>query len=282
MDAPLLWEFVLTAACLCLVSVAMASAAASDVMFREVSDSHWKFVTAVGIPCAFVLGAEKFGILPATLVSASLVLMAFHVLSDAIPGMLSLVASAVLAVLSLFSSIDDPIVVAPFVASALFLAMYHVRLLAGGADAKALIALSTVPQYPSLSGLPLIWQAHGPLSAIPLSVSVLIVAVILSLVPMIILGFRNASKGFAGRRMFTEYRMPLEKAKTSYVWLAEDVEDGEVVHRRVMENEVEAFERLEEAGIEDVAVTPMVPFVLYIAAGLLTVILLGNPLFAVM
>ncbi len=282
MDAPMLWEFVLTAACLCLVSVAMVSAAAFDVMSREVGDAHWKFVTAVGIPCAFLLGAEQFGILPAALVSTSLVFMAFHVLSDAIPGMLSLVASAVFAVLSLFSSIDNPVVVAPFASSALFLAMYHVRLLAGGADAKALIALSTIPQYPSLRGLPFLWQAHGPLSLVPLSVSVLIVAVILSLVPMVLLGLRNASKGFVGRRMFTEYRMPLEKARTSFVWLAEDVEDGEVVHRRVMDDETEAYERLEEAGIEDVAVTPMVPFVLYIAAGLLTVVLLGNPLFAAM
>jgi len=106
--------------------------------------------------------------------------------------------------------------------------------------------------------------------------------VMLSLVPMLLLGIRNALEGSYGPRMFTEYRMPLDDVRGSFVWLAEDMEDGEVVRRRVMDDVDNSLSKLDDAGITDVAVTPMVPFVLYIAAGLLVVLLLGNPLFAVL
>ncbi|MBR6203910.1 MAG: hypothetical protein IKQ60_02450 [Candidatus Methanomethylophilaceae archaeon] len=279
------WVLVLTAACMCIVAAAMASAAASDVICRQVGDAHWKLVAAVGIPCSAVASLEWSSAAPAVLMAASSAFMAMHVLSERVPSHVSLTISGALAAASFLAAQGGPDgwrLLAPFASSLLFLAMYHMRVLAGGADAKALIALAMVPQYPSLPGVPLLWQAGWPLSAIPLSVSVLVIAVILSLAPMICLGIRNAASGSWGPRMFTEYRMPLDEAERSYVWLVEDVQDGQVVRRRVTEGEREAASRLRDAGIEEVAVTPMVPFVAFIAAGLVVALLIGNPLFAVM
>jgi len=211
--------------------------------------------------------------------------MAVHVLTDAVPWPVSLLLSGSFAVLSYVSAEgvqDRWMLLAPFVSSMLFLLMYHFRILAGGADAKALIALAMVPQYPAIQGIPLIWQAGWPLSAVPLSVSVLAMAVILSLAPMLALGIRNALEGRCGPRMFTEYRMPLDDVGGAFVWLAEDIEEGKLVRRRVMDDVDSSLSKLDDAGMKEVAVTPMVPFVLYIATGLIVVLLLGNPLLAVL
>ena len=231
------WVLVLTAACMCIVAAAMASAAASDVMRREVSDAHWKLVAAVGIPCSLASWLEWASAVPAVLMAASSALMAIHVLSESVPGPVSLALSGAFAAASFVLSEGDPDgwrLLAPFASSLLFLAMYHARVLAGGADAKALIALAMVPQYPSLPGIPLLWQAGWPLSAVPFSVSVLTIAVVLSLLPMIGLGIRNAASGSWGPRILTEYRMPLDEAERSFVWLAEDVQDGRVVRRSLL------------------------------------------------
>lgn len=285
MEAPMVWVSVLAAACLCVVSAAMISASASDLLSRMVDDRHWRLVMAVGIPCSAIVSAAEVSASSAALMALSSAFMAAHALSERVPGHVSLAASGLLCIASYASAAGDPrgwTLLAPFASSALFLAMYHARLLAGGADAKALIAVSMVPQYPCVPGLPLVWDAGWPLSVLPLSVSALVLAVILSLVPMVFLGFRNAATGFRCARMFTEYRMPLERARTSFVWLAEDVEGGVVVHRRVMDDEAGAYSRLEDAGMAEVSVTPMVPFVVFITAGMLVALVLGNPLFAAM
>ncbi len=285
MEAPMVRVLVLTAVCMCSVAATMVFAAVSDVRSREVDDVHWKAVMAVGIPCSAVAAMEGFTALPAVLMALSSVFMAFHVLTDALPWPISLIVSGVLAVLSycLAEGIQGRwMLLAPFVSSMMFLLMYRFYILAGGADAKALISLAMVPQYPSIPGIPVVWQTGWPLSAVPLSVSVLVMAVILSLVPMLLLGIRNALEGSYGPRMFTEYRMPLDDVRGSFVWLAEDIEDGEVIRRRVTDDVDNSLSKMDEIGMTDVAVTPMVPFVLYIAAGLFVVLLLGNPLFAVL
>jgi hypothetical protein len=285
MEAPMVRVFVLAAVCMCAVAATMVFAAVSDVRSREVDDIHWKAVIAVGIPCSAAAAMEGSTALPAVLMALSSVFMAIHVLTDALPWPASLIVSGAFAVLSYCSAEGIQgrwTLLAPFVSSLMFLFMYRFRVLAGGADAKALIALAMVPQYPSIPGIPAVWQVGWPLSAVPLSVSVLVMAVMLSLVPMLMLGIRNALEGSYGPRMFTEYRMPLDDVRGSFVWLAEDMEDGEVIRRRVMDDVDNSLSKLDDAGITDVAVTPMVPFVLYIAAGLLVVLLLGNPLFAVL
>ncbi len=243
------------AACFCIVSAVMLSAGASDMRRREVPDIHWKAVFAVGIPCSALVMAESFPVPAVLLAACSSVFMALHALSDALPWWASLPASGALAAASYLSASGTPggwMLLAPFSSSALFLLMYHSRLLVGGADAKALISMSSMPQHPSAQGLPLLWQAGWPMSAVPLSVSVLLVAAVLSLAPMSLVGARNLREGRACARMLTERRMPLDEARASFVWPCEDAPEGAVVRRRVTEGEKEAYDRLERAGAEDV------------------------------
>ncbi len=170
----------------------------------------------------------------------------------------------------------------PAASSVLFLVMYYSGILAGGADAKALISLSLAfPAYPAIPWLPLLWAPHLPASAVlSFPVSVLAAAAMLTLIPMALIGFRNASEGRFGPRMLTEYPMLLRDAENSYVWPAVDVEGGELVRRRPDADVGSVYARLKAEGIEEIPVTPMVPFVVPIAAGFAAVLAAGNPLFA--
>ena len=283
----MLWESLLWVVCAISVSLVLLSAARSDVFTREVSDTHWAAICAVGIPCSALALLGSIPALPVAICSISSALMAAYVLSERAGGHWALAVSLALSMVSYLicpQCSGREAMLSPAISSVLFLVMYYSGILAGGADAKALISLSLAfPAYPSIPGLPLLWAPQYPASAVvSLPVSTLIVAVLISLLPMAAIGAKNVLEGRFGPRMLTEYPMLFKEAETSYVWPAVDVEGGELVHRRPAGDVEAVYARLKSEGIEEITVTPMIPFVAPIAIGFALVIILGNPLFGLL
>lgn len=164
--------------------------------------------------------------------------------------------------------------------------MYHVRLLHGGADAKALIALTVlVPTYPDLAPAIAPFVVDRRIDAamrlwFPFSFVVLVNAMLLFLA--IPLGYLllNAVRGdlrfpmaFLGRRADLDDLPP-------HVWLMERIDDrGEHVvvlfPRRGRDRESE-LDRLRRAGIRRAWVQPQIPFMVPLLGGFLLAFLVGN------
>jgi len=91
---------------------------------------------------------------------------------------------------------------------------------------------------------------------------------------MIMIGKRGREPGF------NSFVTSLEEARSSFVWPVQDYVEGKLVTARIPEEPEAVYDRLEANGIENVRVTPMIPFILPIAIGFTTTMVLGSPLFA--
>jgi len=148
------------------------------------------------------------------------------------------------------------------------------RLLFGGADAKALMALAIlVPIQPLLWDLPL-WP-----SFLPGSWSIFANATILFLFIPISLLIINIGKGnLRFPHCFLGYVISVEKAKQTFVWPMEKIKDGK---RKLLympknfdvDKELAEFEKF---GIKEIWVTPKIPFMIPLLAGFLAAFFLGD------
>jgi preflagellin peptidase FlaK len=138
------------------------------------------------------------------------------------------------------------------------------------------------PMYPHFFGLPLISIPPDPFPQVFVSsISILFVAALMVLPIVLFFVVKNAKSGSYSKKMFSSYRVDISKAENSDVWPLEDVVDGKVVSIRIpnAEDAADIYSRLREAGCEDVRITPMIPFVIFIAAAVAFVMLIGSLLF---
>ena len=109
---------------------------------------------------------------------------------------------ALMALPALTSGIADGIVSAAMFAMCVLL--HRCGLLTGGADAKCAMTLALIlPSLPETSVIPLIW--HG--SALPPVLSVLLLALAISLAGALWILILNLRAGYAGRGMLTTLEM---------------------------------------------------------------------------
>jgi preflagellin peptidase FlaK len=168
---------------------------------------------------------------------------------------------------------------------------YRVRILHGGADTKALIALSLlVPTYPDVSPYPLIrpdsrldtlWR-----TAFPFSLEVWVDAAVLFLaIPVAFLLLNMARGDFALPQALLGYRARLQ-AFPPHVWLMEKINDrGEhvlVLFPRRGGNPEGDVARLRAAGIDRAWVTPQIPFMVPLLGGFLLAFFVGNVLLGIL
>jgi preflagellin peptidase FlaK len=157
---------------------------------------------------------------------------------------------------------------------ALMYLFFQMRLLFGGADAKALMALAIlVPIQPLMGTLPF-WK-----SFLPGSWTIFANATILFLfIPISLLLYNSSKRNLRFPHCLLGYVTPIEKAKQKFVWPLEKIKDGK---RKLMympknfdiDEELAQFEKL---GITEIWVTPKIPFMVPLLAGFLVSFILGD------
>jgi preflagellin peptidase FlaK len=152
--------------------------------------------------------------------------------------------------------------------------LYHLRLIFGGADAKALMAIAVlVPFWPKFTPLP---------SIMPFSLSVLTNALLVFILIPLGLFIYNVSHGDVKfPHAFLGVLMPIEKAQRKFVWPMQYLEKGRVKNRYFpTEGSASADLRLLRAyGLRKVWVTPKLPFMIPICAGFVLSFIAGDILF---
>jgi preflagellin peptidase FlaK len=156
----------------------------------------------------------------------------------------------------------------------LWYVLFQLRLIFGGADAKALMALAILaPITPHILDFP-IW-----VYALPFSFVIFANAVILFLfIPLSLLVYNAAKGNIEFPFCFVGYKMSLEKAKQSFIWPCERIVNGKRKFSYLPSDfDVEAqLKVFEIKGIDEIWVTPKVPFMIPLLAGFITAFFLGD------
>jgi len=165
-----------------------------------------------------------------------------------------------------------------------FFVLYQLRILHGGADAKAMMAISIlVPFYPHFFSFPLLQISPERVASamelfFPFAFLVLMNSVIF--VVWVFLGFLiyNSAKGDLGfPEMLLGYKMDIRDVEKKFVWPMERVVKGE----RVMvlfpkRNDEESLEKLKDLGVKRIWVTPKIPFIAFLTVGFAISAFIGN------
>ena len=273
----LIQSFVAASVCL-----AMLFAAYSDMRTREISDLYWKFIGAIGVAgwVLIALSEGTFGI-PAGLAAIAQILFLVSVLCETrIDGTVLEIASVILALIPAALPGGTVEYSVPVFFCVLFHVLYSIGIVRGGADAKALMAISiAIPVYPELGFG--VFSGNGVLESLMVpSFSVLFMASVLSVAGCAVYcTARNHGASVPG--FYCGYMMPVADVCSSFVWPAEDIVDGKRCRCSIPEEgkNVEICDRFRSLGLSEIYVTPMVPFVVPIAFSLIFVLLFGSPMF---
>ena len=160
---------------------------------------------------------------------------------------------------------------------ALMYVLFRLRLIFGGADAKAIMTLAIlVPLEPAIMDFPL-WNSLMPFSWVVFSNSV----VLFLLIPLGLLIFNIARRNIEFPYCFLGYRMSVEKAKKRFVWPLEKIKDGKRKFIYIPKdfNVEEELEEFEKNSITEIWVTPKIPFMIPLLAGFVCSFILGDILF---
>ena len=282
----------------------LAYAAASDVRTRRVHDPVWIALGTIGLVLLLVQvgidggGAGLYAVVGPTAILFYAIFYGAPILDeDGVhlrPARLGLFALAALLVLASAwwafgpGNGDTTAYLRLLTMPAMVLVyqgFYQVGLLRGGADAKALIALTLlVPLYPDLSPLPLIQASPAVAGAMqvvfPFSLVVLVDAAVLMLVvPLAYLVVNVARWEFEWPVGFLGTKVPID-ALPRHAWLMERIDaHGEryaVLFPSRDKDESGEIAKLRAAGATRVWVETKIPFVLLLFLGFLLAFGVGN------
>lgn len=164
---------------------------------------------------------------------------------------------------------------------ALMYVLFQLRLIFGGADAKALMAIAIlVPLEPAISQFP-IWNGSVmPSSWFIFSNSILIFLFI----PLSLLIFNAAKRNAKFPYCVLGYKMSINKARERFVWPLEKIVNGKrkfVYMPKDFDIDKELNE-FEKNGINDIWVTPKIPFMIPLLFGFICAFIIGDLLFYLM
>lgn len=279
----------------------LAYGAVADWREREVTDRLWQVLGILGL----VLGAVTLA--PGGSVALALwVLIAAFALEHMFPWSLGtrfeqyddlldlaiyvgviLVVLAAIARFGIGGSAVPAAVIAVLVSVVFARLLFEAGILYGGADAKAIIiAAVLVPLFPSPLLIPtsLVPVLTG---LVPFAMNVLIDTALLSLVVPLGIFLLNVSRGEArGWKAFTGYSLPVGELPHRFVWVRNPMfGEGRTEEEAIETSEQDRHRReriareLTERGVDRTWVTPQIPYLVLIAAGVVVALLLGNLLF---
>ena len=156
--------------------------------------------------------------------------------------------------------------------------LFQLRLIFGGADAKALMAIAIlVPIEPAIGQIP-IWRG----GIMPFSWSIFANSLIVFiLIPISLLIYNISKKNIQFPYSFIGYKMSVQKAKEKFVWPLEKLVNGK---RKFifMPKDFDAEEELaefEKNKITEIWVTPKIPFMIPLTVGFILAFIFGDILF---
>ena len=266
---------ILAAICFAILS----SASAFDILYREIPDAHGWAIGTVGIIRNLIELKEMTGIL--MLFGSSLLFL--DVMCDLgskgvrmVPYRILTASMIIVGSLLILDRPGSVMMISVPAMILIFLAMYRMGILQGGADAKCLISLSLLfPMFPVINPMIIITEGSPLMFAFPLSVLLLASAFTLaSAIPQAVSNIMK--RDYEGLRTLTMIRMDIERARSSHVWPRQDIVNGEAVI--VKNTGPEAYDRMESCGYSRIWVSPMIPFIVPITAAFAFLIIIGNPL----
>ena len=159
--------------------------------------------------------------------------------------------------------------------------LFQLRLIFGGADAKALMAIAILlPFQPNIENLP-IWGE----SIMPGAWQVFSNSIILFLfIPLSLLVYNLIKANIAFPHIFLGYKMKIETAREKFVWPLEKIIDGKrkfVYMPKEFEIDKE-LEEFEKNKIDEIWVTPKIPFMIPLLGGFICTFFLGDIMFYIM
>jgi len=168
----------------------------------------------------------------------------------------------------------------------LFFILYQLDVIKGGADAKALMALSLCfPAYPLLEGLPLL-AMNNPAGQEIMPFPLLILfngAILTLLLPVGIFLINLGRRDLRFPLMFFGLRLDIDQAPSKQVWPMERVVDGRIKTTLFPRSDDEGdWEGLRAAGVDRPWVTPKVPFLIPLTLAVPFSLLVGNLLLYLM
>ena len=195
----------------------------------------------------------------------------------------AVIATILLAVAWINDTYFQPFLAVPVVMMVIVL-MYMLDLIRGGADAKALISLAVLfPVYPLIASFPLVSADETMQIVFPFSISVLTnAAILVAFLPLAFLIMNLLRRDLKSPQIFLGYRMEIDRVIGKHVWLMERIIEGRRVfytRPKIEENLTEELAKLREQGITRVWITPKIPFIIPMLAGLLLTAVVGNVLF---
>lgn len=158
--------------------------------------------------------------------------------------------------------------------------LFNLRLIFGGADAKAIMALAILaPLEPKILNFPLWDESIMPFSWVIFSNAV----ILFILIPLSLLIYNIIKKNVEFPYCFLGYKMSVNKAKQSFVWPLEKIINGKRKFCYLPKgfNVEKEFKVFEDKGIKEIWITPKIPFMIPLLAGFLFSFLLGDILFKI-
>jgi len=252
-------------------------AALKDLSIREISDIPWLAISSVGVlSAACTLIRDGDGVLPvlSAIAAFAIQVAVMYDHDHQCLWVLSFLPTVAAVAAADGTGTTLQAALSPVMVMACYL-LYRVGAIPGGADAKCMMSLSVafpVSFGPMLSGPA---DAVSAAAMFPPSVWILFSACVLTTV------FGGAwilykRRGLA-LPLSSSYRVSLEEALRTHVWVLEDVVNGAVARVAPSDEKDEVCGRLRSVGQSTVLVSPMFPFIVPIAAATVMMLVAGCP-----
>ena len=159
---------------------------------------------------------------------------------------------------------------------------FQLRLIFGGADAKALMTIAILTPFQPfqiLSSYPL-HPSFMPFSWIIFSNSI----ILFLLIPLSLFILNMIKGNIRFPHCFLGYKVTIEKAKKTFVWPLERFENGMLKFSYVPASfdPSDQIEQFEKKGYKELWVTPKIPFMIPLLAGFISGFFYGDILIAIM
>jgi preflagellin peptidase FlaK len=159
--------------------------------------------------------------------------------------------------------------------------LFQMRLIFGGADAKALFAIAIlVPIEPNISQFPIWSGSLMPSSWFIFSNSV----IIFLLFPISLLIYNLFKRNISFPYCLLGYKMNLKKAKEKFVWPLEKIVDGKrkFVYMPKEFDVEEELKEFEKHNVKSIWVTPKIPFMIPLLVGFIFAFIFGDIMYFIM